>query len=344
MQKIIQTEFSRIGEGEKCFVIAEIGSNHNGNYNLACELMAKAAEAGANAVKFQTFKASNHYSKKTPKIAMYEQNIYDLIESLEIDRSWHEKLSEECKKLKIDFLDSPCDIEAVNLAVKVRMPLIKVASFDMVDLQLIRSIAKTKKAVMFSTGMANLSEIQAAINVCRSENNNQIIALQCTSLYPAPPHLSNLKAMEAMRRMFNVITGYSDHTLGDHISLAAVGMGANVIEKHYTLSRTLPGPDHAFGIEPNELKEMISKIRDIETAMGNGEKNGPRKEESELFEKARRSIIARVPLKVGHVIREEDLVIKRPGTGVHPSMWDLVIGRTVKKEMDSDESITWDKI
>jgi len=342
--KVIETQFGRIGENEKCYIIAEIGSNHNGSFDMACEMMAKASEAGVNAVKFQTFKASNHYSKKTPKIAMYEQNIYDLIESLEIDRTWHTRLSKECQQLKIDFLDSPCDLEAIELALSVDMPLIKIASFDMVDINLIRTIARTKKVVMFSTGMSNLSEIQTAINICREENNHSIIALQCTSLYPAPVHLSNLNSMKTMRQIFNIITGYSDHTMGDHIPLAAVAMGAKVIEKHYTLDRTLKGPDHPFGIEPHELKDMVKKIRDVESAIGDGEKNGPRAEEMELYNKARRSIISKVALQPGDVIKAEDVVIKRPGLGIHPSLLSVVVGRTVKKAFEADEPLTWDKI
>lgn len=340
----VSTNYSKIGDQHPCYVIAEIGSNHNGNYDIACEMMEKAKNAGVNAVKFQTFKAENHYSKKTPKIGMYEENIFDLIKSLEIDRSWHKKLSTECAKLKIDFLDSPCDLEAIALAKSVEMPLMKVASFDMVDLTLIREIAKTGKAVMFSTGMSNLSEIQNAINVCRTENNNKIIALQCTSLYPAPTKLSNLNSMRTMKEMFNIITGYSDHTMGDHIPLAAVAMGAKVLEKHYTLDRKSKGPDHAFAMEPLELKIMIDKIREIEAAFGDGEKNGPRPEEMELFTKARRSIMAKNSIKSGSIIKATDIVIKRPGLGINPAHLEIVIGRVAKVDIEAEEPITWDKI
>lgn len=340
----IKTEFYEIGGDSPCYIIAEIGSNHNGSYDLACELIEKAADSGVNAVKFQTFKAANHYSKKSPKIGMYQENIYDLIESLEIDRTWHKKLSTVCRNRRIDFLDSPCDLEAVQLALSVDMPLLKVASFDMVDLSLIKAIARTKKAVMFSTGMADLSEIQKAVNICRSEGNFKIIALQCTSLYPAPSSLSNLRSIITMREMFNIITGYSDHTMGDHIPIAAVAMGAKVIEKHYTLSRLMKGPDHPFGIEPEELRSMVLKIREVETAIGDGEKNGPRPEERELFEKARRSIIARIDIKPDEVIEERHLVIKRPGTGIHPSLIANVIGRRATQKIEAEESVTWDKI
>jgi sialic acid synthase SpsE len=344
MKKSIKTNFSEIGDDKPCYIIAEIGSNHNKNYDMACELIEKAKEAGVNAVKFQTFKAKDHYSKKTPKIGLYKEGIYELIEKLEIDRSWHSKLSVLCNKLKIDFLDSPCDKEAIEIAVSVGMPVIKIASYDMVDVRLVEEIAKTGKGVMFSTGMSTTAEIETAINICRKNNNDKIIVLQCTSLYPAPVHLSNLNAMATINKMFGVITGYSDHTLGDHIPCAAVAMGAKVIEKHYTLGRGLPGPDHNFAIEPDELKAMVNKMRDIEAAFGDGIKNGPRTEELELFTKARRSIIARNKIIKGQVIKNEDIIIKRPGLGIHPSQINVVVGRIAKSDIEEDEPITWDTI
>ncbi len=341
LNKDIQTKHYAIGNSHPCYVIAEIGSNHNGNYDLACELIEKAKDAGVNAVKFQTFKAKNHYSKLAPKISMYDLHIYDLIESLEIDRSWHKKLSKVCFDQGIDFLDSPCDFEAIDLALSVDMPLLKVASFDMVDPRLIERIAQTGKGVMFSTGMANLGEIQAAVNICRTNNNDQIIILQCTSLYPAPIHLSNLKVMDTLQQAFNCIIGYSDHTLGDHISCAAVARGAKVIEKHYTLDRTLDGPDHVFAIQPEELKNMVHKIRDIEIALGDGIKNGPREEEQEMYKKVRRSLLANKDMPAGYIITKDDVVVKRPGIGIHPQYLNIVIGRKVRTAIKKDEPFSW---
>jgi len=340
----ISTDFYKIGAQHPCYIIAEIGSNHNGNFDQAIEMIEKANQAGVNAVKFQTFKAANHYSKKTPKISLYKEDIYDLIESLEIDRSWHSKLSKHCKSLGIDFLDSPCDFEAIDLAISIGMPLMKVASFDMVDLKLIEKIAKSNKGIIFSTGMANLSEIQNAINVCRAQDNHNIVVLQCTSLYPAPIGLSNLKAMNSLKECFNVLVGYSDHTLGDHIACAAVARGACVVEKHFTLNRSMEGPDHQFAIEPKELKEMVSKIRDIEQAIGDGEKNGPRPEELEMYKMARRSLIAASTIKAGSIIQSEDIAIKRPGLGIHPHLIDVVIGRRATKDIEKDEPILWQSI
>ncbi len=343
-RKIIETKFNKIGSCSPCYIIAEIGSNHNGQLDLALELIEKAAEAKVNAVKFQTFKAKNHYSKNSPKISMYDTHIYDLIESLEIDRTWHPILSKKCDELGIDFLDSPCDFEAIDLALSINMPIMKIASFDMVDLRLIKKIASTQKAIMFSTGMANMAEIEAAIKTCHSEQNEKIIALQCTSLYPAPAHLSNLNAMATLEMAFGVIVGYSDHTMGDHVPIAAVAKGAKVIEKHYTLNRKMKGPDHAFGIEPEELNQMVFKIREIEDAIGDGIKSGPRFEEMEMYKKVRRSIIADRDLYPGEVINSTDLVVKRPGLGINPMYIDMVIGRTVKVKIEKDAPIQWEKL
>lgn len=342
--KTISTPFHNISESDPCYIIAEIGSNHNGSFDQACEMIEKAATAGVSAVKFQTFKASNHYSKKTPSISLYKESIYTLIEKLEIDRTWHSKLADLCKNNKVDFLDSPCDSEAINIAVGVGMPIIKVASFDMVDVRLINEISNTGKAVMFSAGMCKLSEIETAVNICRGNNNDNIIILQCTSVYPAPVHLSNLNAMQTIKSAFNVITGYSDHTMGDHIACAAVSMGAKVIEKHYTLSRKMDGPDHAFAIEPDELAKMVSKIRDIELSLGDGMKNGPRAEEMEFFKNARRSILSSRNISKGEIIQDMDIVIKRPGYGIQPSMINIVVGRTAKVNIEADSPITWDMI
>jgi N,N'-diacetyllegionaminate synthase len=342
--KSVNTKFYKISKNDPCYIIAEIGSNHNGNFDQACEMIEKAADAGVNAVKFQTFKASTHYSTKTPAISLYKESIYSLIEKLEIDRTWHAKLSKVCSQNNLDFLDSPCDSEAVALAVSVDMPILKVASFDMVDVRLIDEISKTGKSVMFSAGMSTLSEIETAVNICRKNNNNNIIILQCTSIYPAPVKLSNLNAMHTIESAFDVITGYSDHTLGDHIACAAVALGASVIEKHYTLDRTMSGPDHVFAIEPRELKNMVDKIRDIEAAKGDGMKNGPRAEEMEFYKNARRSVLAARDIAIGEIIKNEDLIIKRPGYGIHPSMINLIIGRTANQNIEADSPITWEKI
>ncbi len=340
----VKTEFSTIGPGFPVYIIAEIGSNHNHNFDMACELIEKSARAGVNAVKFQTFKASRHYSRFVGPISLYKENIYDLIETLEIDRSWHARLAAICRSLKIDFLDSPSDAEAVRINRDLNVPLMKVASFDVVDPLLLELICKGDNGVILSTGMATMGEIETAVTLCRKFNNEKIILLQCTSLYPAPPELSNLNAMKTLAGAFNVITGYSDHTLGDHIPIAAVAAGAKVIEKHVTLDKTLSGPDHGFAMEPEALKQMTGKIREVEAAMGDGMKSGPRPEEMEFYVNARRSIHAACDIPQGHLISKQDLVIKRPGTGIHPSQIHLLVNRTAKAAIQKDKPVTWDDL
>jgi N,N'-diacetyllegionaminate synthase len=340
----IKTKFSIIGDKHPCYIIAEIGSNHNGSYDIACELIEKAVESGVDAVKFQTFKAATHYSKRTKRISLYDEDIYSLIEKLEVDRSWHKRLDKFCIERKIDFLDSPCDFEAIDIAVSINMPLMKVASFDMVDSRLIDKITKTGKGIIFSAGMASMREIENVVNISRNNNNESIAILQCTSLYPAPVNLTNLNSMATIKKAFDVIVGYSDHTLGDHISCAAVAVGAKIIEKHYTLKKNMDGPDHAFAIEPDGLKDMVNRIRDIEAALGDGIKNGPRAEEMEFYKNARRSLIAKIQIKAGSKIREEDIIIKRPNYGIHPEHLNIVVGMIAKIDIEKDEPITWEKL
>lgn len=334
-----------VGDGYPCFLIAEIGSNHNHDFDLARRLIDAAAVAGVDAVKFQTFKASEHYSRFTPGFN-YLGNIdtFELIASLELDRSWQERLLAHAIAVGVEFFSSPCDREAIAQLAAMNAPAMKVASFDMTDTGLVGAMARTGAPVILSTGMANHTEIEAAVAACRTEGNEKIALLQCTSLYPAPPHLSNLNAMAQMRARYDVHVGYSDHTLGDHISIAAVAMGARIIEKHFTLDRDLPGPDHPFAIEPDELADMVAGIRDVEAALGDGEKNGPREEEREMFEKGRRSLHARIAIEAGEVITEDKLVVKRPGLGIPPSQMRDLIGRTAAVRIEPDHWITWDMV
>src|SRR3972149_5389196 len=235
----IQLGSRLIGDDTPCYVIAEIGSNHNQNYNFAIESIDAAADAKVDAVKFQTFRAKDHYSSKTPGFAyLNNKNTYQLIESLELNREWQPSLFEHAREKGVEFLSSPCDRDAITELADLGMEAYKVASFDLPDINLIKQMALNQKAVILSTGMADLSDISAAVNTIHSVGNNQIILLQCTSLYPAPTDLSNLAAMKSMRASFGCLTGYSDHTTGDHVSIAAVALGACIIEKHFTLNRS----------------------------------------------------------------------------------------------------------
>lgn len=335
----------RIGDGQPCFVIAEIGSNHNHDFAIATRMIDAAAEAGVDAVKFQTFRADQHYSKYAPGFSyLNDASPYDLIKSLEIDRSWHAPLKAHAERRGVTFFSSPCDNDAIDELAALGVPAFKVASFDLTDLELIRRMARTGRPVMLSTGMADQPEIRRALDVCRREGNENVILLQCTSLYPAPAHLSNLRAIAAMRKTFGMLTGYSDHTIGDHVCLASVAMGACVVEKHFTLDRTMSGPDHSFGIEPAELKLLVRRLRDVEAALGDGGKTGPRDEEREMFEKGRRSLHAKSRIAKGEIVTPEKITSKRPGLGIPPHQVDDVIGRAARIDIEPDQWITWDMI
>ncbi|MGQ3890887.1 N-acetylneuraminate synthase family protein [Legionella sp. CNM-4043-24] len=335
-----------IGDGHPVFVIAEIGSNHNQDFDLALQHIDAAAEAGVDAVKFQTFKASNHVSRYAhmPDYLKGYDNIHELIRTLELNRDWQQALRDYATKKGVIFFSSPCDYDAVDGLEAIGAPAHKVASFDIPDLDLVRYIAKTGKPVLLSTGLADWMEIQRAVDVCRQEGNNKIALFQCTSLYPAPAHLSNLKAMLSMKQAFNVVTGYSDHTMGDTIPLAAVAMGASILEKHITLDRNLPGPDHAFAMEPDELCTMMRKIREIEGAMGDGAKNGPRIEEMDTFVNGRRSLHAKQDIKTGDIITEAMLVTKRPGTGIQPHEKNNLLGKKARVDIKADQWIDWSMV
>ncbi|MEL7465964.1 MAG: N-acetylneuraminate synthase family protein [Pseudomonadota bacterium] len=335
-----------VGDGCPSYVIAEIGSNHNQDFELALKMIDAAAEAGADAVKFQTFTGEAHVSKfaKMPSYLMEGESIQDLLKTLELDRSWHAPLQEHAKKKGVDFFSSPCDFDAVDELAAIGAPAMKVASFDLTDLTLITHIAEKGTPVILSTGLADWMDIQRAVDACRAAGNEKIAVLQCTSLYPAPVDLSNLRAMATMRDAFRVTTGYSDHTLGDTVSCAAVAMGATIIEKHFTLDRSLPGPDHSFAMEPDEFAAMTTRIRETEAAFGDGSKTGPRGPEMEMAEKVRRSLHVARDVAEGETITREMLTIKRPGRGIPPYLIDQVIGRTARQSIPADHWIDWSMI
>ncbi len=343
MKEIVLKNGRKIGEGSPCYIMVDVAANHNGDIDTAKELIRKAAEAGADAVKFQTYRAKDLYSKKTPQFSRDPMRPYDLIKKVQHPRKWIPELFEYAKSCGINFLSSPFDCDAVDLLDRTGVGLFKVASLEIVDLRFINFIAAKGKPVILSTGMASLEEIEEAIEAARSTGNNNIALLHCNTCYPSPVHIVNLKAMETLRNTFGLPTGFSDHTLGWHIPMAAVSLGACVIEKHFTLSRKQEGPDHCFSIEPEELKLMVRQIRDIEKAMGDGVKKFfP--EESENFEKGRRSIIARTDIPKGTIITESMLTVKRPGYGIKPKYFDDVIGRTASVDIYEDDILVWDML
>jgi len=343
MNEIILKNGRIIGEGSPCYIMVDIAANHNGDLDTAKELIRKAAEAGADAVKFQTYRAEELYSKKTPQFSRDAMKPYDLIKKVQHPREWIPQLFEYAKDCGIDFLSSPFDFDAVDLLDDAGVGLFKVASPEIVDLRLIKHIAAKGKPVILSTGMASLEEIEEAIEAAKSTGNGNIALLHCSTCYPSPAHIVNLKAMVTLRNTFGLPTGFSDHTLGWHIPVAAVALGACIIEKHFTLSRGQEGPDHGFSIEPDELKLMVEQIRDIEKALGNGIKK-VYPEELENYEKGRRSLIARTDIPKGTIITESMLTVKRPGYGIKPKYFDDVIGRTAGVDIYEDDILMWDML
>ena len=337
-----------VGDGEPCFIVAEAGANHNRDLTMAKELIAVAAEAKADAVKFQTYSAETLYSKKTPKFSYLEgltdKSTWDLIKEIELPREWQEELAEEAKKRGILFMSTPFDHRAVDELDALGVPAFKIASFEIVDLPLVRYAASKGKPMIISTGLADYEDIQDAFATSREVGNEQVVLLQCASLYPAPPERINLRAMETMRRAFGTLVGLSDHTVGIHISVAAPAVGACVIEKHYTLSRSLKGPDHPFAIEPAELRELVWQVREVEAALGDGRKLGPAPDELEMHQKARRSLVAACAIPKGTRVERDMVTIKRPGFGIKPKHLDLVVGRVAKQDIEEDTVLTWEMV
>ncbi|WP_339798990.1 N-acetylneuraminate synthase [uncultured Marinobacter sp.] len=328
-------------------IIAEAGVNHNGDMALAKELIAAAAAAGADLVKFQTFKAANIISRNAPK-AEYQKGATDpqesqqeMVRKLELTRENHLELIAECQKQGIGFFSTAFDKDSIDLLEELGgTDVVKVPSGELTNLPYLRYLTRHGKQVLLSTGMANMGEIEAAIDVVEQAGTprEKITVLHCTTEYPTPMGDVNLRAMVNIGKAFGVSVGYSDHTPGIEVPIAAVALGATVIEKHFTLDRNLPGPDHRASLEPHELTAMVQGIRNIEKALGDGIK---RPSPSELKNKpiARKSLVAARPIKAGEPFSEENLMAKRPGTGISPMQWDEVIGRTAPRDFSEDELI-----
>jgi len=340
-----------VGYGESCFIIAEAGSNHNRDFDQAKRLIDVAAEAGADAVKFQTFRAEKVYSKKTPlmsylttnKLLKENETVWDLIKRVELPREWHPKLADYCKQKKIIFLSTPFDLEAVDQLEEVGMLAYKIASYEITHLPLLKKAAETQKPIILSTGMADLSDIETALEVIYKTGNHQVILLHCAINYPPKFSDLHLRAMETMRLAFELPVGFSDHSSGISADIAAVALGACAIEKHYTTSRKLQGPDHSFAIEPHELKAMVQGIRETEQALGSTVKRHTKAEE-EMYRLGRRSLVAAKRVSKGTRITADMIDVKRPGFGIPTKQMDIVIGRVAKIDIDEDEILSWDML
>lgn len=333
------------GRVKKVFIIAEAGVNHNGDLDLAKKLIAEGAKAGADAVKFQTFKAETLVSKSAQK-ADYQKNTtaveesqFDMLKKLELDYGVHEELMAYAKEQGVMFLSSAFDLESIDLLVELGIELFKVPSGEITNLPYLRKTAQTGKPVVLSTGMSTLGDIEAALTVLRENGAEDVTVLHCNTEYPTPMKDVNLLAMNGIRDAFKVPVGYSDHTLGIEVPIAAVALGAEIIEKHFTLDKTMEGPDHKASLEPSELKAMVDAIRNIELALGDGVK---RLSESEKRNApiARKSLVALRDIAEGEEFTEANLTIKRPGTGLSPMQWDAVIGTRALRDYQADEVIT----
>ncbi len=349
MQNQIKIGEKIIGSQNPCFIIAEAGVNHNGDVALAKKLIGAAVEAGANAVKFQTFKTENVVTLTAEK-AEYQKTTtgatesqYEMIKKLELSEDDFWDLSEYAREVGIIFLSTPFDGESADLLDQIGVPAFKIPSGEITNFPLLKKIAQKSKPIILSTGMATLGEVEGALNDLKKYGAEEIILLHCTTSYPAPVKSVNLHAMETLRCAFQVPIGYSDHTEGITIPVAAAAMGACVIEKHFTLDRTLPGPDHRASLEPQELAAMVKAVRDVELARGNGIKS-PTEEEKAIKRVARRSIVAKRDICVGDVLAEGDLAIKRPGTGVEPRYFDSVMRKKARVPIRRDQVIQWDMI
>ncbi|NQU63599.1 MAG: N-acetylneuraminate synthase [SAR324 cluster bacterium] len=328
------------------FIIAEAGVNHNGDIGLAKKLIDVAANSGADAVKFQTFKAENVVSK-TAKKAGYqiettdgEESQFEMIKKLELDESTHKELMAYCNTKDIMFLSTPFDQDSIDLLDKMGLAMFKVPSGEITNLPYLRHIGGLQKPVVLSTGMANLGEVENALSVLLEAgiDRSQITILHANTMYPTPMEDVNLKAMVTLGMAFDTDYGYSDHTLGIEVDIAAVAMGAKIIEKHFTLDKNMKGPDHQASLEPDELKAMVSAIRNIELAMGSSIKQ-PSPSETPNMTVARKSIVAATIIHQGEILTEDKLAIKRPGNGLSPMRWEEVVGTIAKKNYDQDEMI-----
>jgi sialic acid synthase SpsE len=338
-----------VGADAPCYVIAEAGANHNRDLGIARGLVDIAVAAGADAIKFQTYSGSRLYSKNTPRFryldAITDKLPAELLEEISLPRDWQPILADYAREQGIDFFSSPFDHEAVAELDALGVPAMKIASFEIVDLQLIRAAAATGRAVLLSTGMATMGEIEDAVRAAEEAGATDIGLMQCTSLYPAPADAANLRAMAMMRDAFGRPVGLSDHTTGIAVPIAAAALGAAFIEKHVTLDRSMTGPDHPFALEPGELAAMVAGIREAQSALGNGRKDGPNAEEAvEMHRLGRRSLIVARDLPAGTVLEEDMLTVKRPGFGIPPKHLEIVVGRVLRAAAQEDDILTWDMV
>jgi len=326
------------------YIIAEAGDNHNGSFDLAVRLIDAAAQAGADCVKFQTFKTEEVISKRAQKAEYQkkttdtEESQFEMVKKLELPFEDFKKLRDYCTEKQIQFLSTPFDLLSIEFLDTLNLPFWKIPSGEVTNLPYLLAIARTQKPVAMSTGMCEMEEIQTAIDVLKNNGTPKITLFHCNTEYPTPFEDVNLRAMQTMKERFGVEVGYSDHTTGIEVPIAAAVLGAAIIEKHFTLDKTMRGPDHKASLEPQELSSMIIAIRNIERAMGNGIKT-PSPSERKNTDIARKSIVARRAIIKGETLSEDNITTKRPGNGISPMRWVDVLGTKAKRDFDEDELI-----
>lgn len=339
--KTIKISNKLVGENQPTFIIAEAGVNHNGKLEQAKRLVDVAVEAGADAVKFQTFKSEGVVTAGLNSADYAKKNIgkdvgqLEMIKSLELNYKDFVSLKNYCDKKEIIFLSTPHSFDAIDFLEDL-VPAYKFGSGDITNIPALRHAAKKGKPIILGTGMSTLDEVGYAINAIKSEGNEQIIALHCTTNYPCPLEDVNLSAMITIQRELDCLVGYSDHTLGLSVPIIATAMGAAVIEKHFTIDKSLPGPDHKASLEPDELKSMIKEIRKTEKVLGSFDKK-PTKSEKKIMNLVRKSIVTKKDIEKGSIVSEDMIVIKRPGTGLNPSDLDKIIGKKARRYIAKDE-------
>lgn len=328
----------------RVFIIAEAGVNHNGDIETAKRLVDVAAVAGADAVKFQTFKAENLVCKNARKADYQmettdqEESQFEMLKKLELTPSMHERLLEYCNQKNIMFLSTPFDIESLHYLITLGCEMIKIPSGEITNYPFLKEVGKTGKKVILSTGMSTLEEVRNAVKVLKDNGSSDVTVLHCNTEYPTPYNDVNLQAMYTLKKELGIPAGYSDHTQGIEVPIAAAALGASVIEKHFTLDKTMEGPDHKASLEPDELQAMVRAIRNIEGALGSGEKV-PSESEKRNISIVRKSIVAKCDIDAGEVFTEDNLTTKRPGTGISPMLWEQVIGCKAKRKFKVDEII-----
>jgi N,N'-diacetyllegionaminate synthase len=337
-----------LGEG-RAFLIAEAGVNHNGDLDLARRLVDAAAEAGADAVKFQTFRTAALVSGAAPK-ARYQvettgggESQRAMLARLELSAEAHAALRDHTTRRGLVFFSTPFDEASADLLARLGVELLKIPSGEVTNLPLLRHVAAKGLPVLLSTGMCTLEEVAVAVEAIRAAGDPPLAILHCVSAYPAPVEDTNLRAMETLHARFGVPVGLSDHTLGIEIALAAVARGAAVLEKHLTLDRTLPGPDHRASLEPADFGALVRSVRAIESALGDGAKR-PMPSELDTRSVARRSLVAARPLPAGHQLTRDDIAIKRPGTGIPPADFERALGHVLTRAVAADDVLTWDAL